>query len=182
MKTSKRSLVRGAAFLALAAITAWGVAGAAMAGLSFRSGYVPVGEVSTVTPLADPAEGGQESDGPVISGVAAESITETGATIVWETDVLATSQVDYGPTSDYGSTATGPPVRDQPQRSPGGPHPPDRVPLPGGFDGPALLGHRRIGGFHFHHPGACRPGRPGDLRHYVRERDRFRRYRQLDHG
>ncbi|MBI3805610.1 MAG: fibronectin type III domain-containing protein [Nitrospirae bacterium] len=40
---------------------------------------------------------------PLISGSAAGNITATGATISWNTDEAATSQVEYGPTSSYGS-------------------------------------------------------------------------------
>lgn len=43
---------------------------------------------------------------PVISGVEISGITETSATIKWETDELATSQVEYGTSDAYGlSTA-----------------------------------------------------------------------------
>jgi hypothetical protein len=41
--------------------------------------------------------------GPVISGVGATSITTSGATINWTTDVGTTSQVEYGPTTAYGT-------------------------------------------------------------------------------
>jgi hypothetical protein len=43
---------------------------------------------------------------PVISGVSASSIIETGASIAWNTDEPATSQVEYGTTPSYGSTTT----------------------------------------------------------------------------
>ena len=41
---------------------------------------------------------------PVISGITISNITETTATISWTTDEPATSQVEYGETTDYGST------------------------------------------------------------------------------
>ena len=41
---------------------------------------------------------------PVISGVSANSIAYSGATIVWTTDEASTSQVAYGTTNSYGST------------------------------------------------------------------------------
>jgi len=41
---------------------------------------------------------------PVISGVAVSAIGQTTATISWTTDEPATTQVDYGPTSAYGTT------------------------------------------------------------------------------
>jgi Malectin domain len=40
--------------------------------------------------------------GPVITNVGASSITTTGATITWTTNVLANTQVEYGPTTAYG--------------------------------------------------------------------------------
>ena len=43
---------------------------------------------------------------PAISGVGAGSVTTTGATISWQTDVGASSQVDYGTTTAYGSSTT----------------------------------------------------------------------------
>ena len=43
---------------------------------------------------------------PTILGVLAGGITATGATITWATDEVATSQVEYGPTTAYGSTTT----------------------------------------------------------------------------
>ena len=42
---------------------------------------------------------------PVISAVTAGSITSTGATITWTTDVGATSQVNYGTTTGYGQNS-----------------------------------------------------------------------------
>lgn len=43
---------------------------------------------------------------PVISGVSAQGITSTGATIVWTTSTASDSQVDYGTTISYGSSTT----------------------------------------------------------------------------
>jgi len=42
---------------------------------------------------------------PVISNVQATNITDTSATITWQTDEPASSQVDYGLDTGYGSTA-----------------------------------------------------------------------------
>jgi hypothetical protein len=42
--------------------------------------------------------------GPIISDISVSDITETGATITWDTDVPATTRVEYGPTKDYGSS------------------------------------------------------------------------------
>ncbi len=47
-----------------------------------------------------------DTTGPVISNIQATSITETGATITWDTDENATSRVEYGPTSSYGTLTT----------------------------------------------------------------------------
>jgi hypothetical protein len=44
--------------------------------------------------------------GPVITNVAASSITTTGATITWTTNVLSNTRVDYGTTTAYGSQTT----------------------------------------------------------------------------
>jgi len=44
-----------------------------------------------------------DTTGPVISDIQATSIGETSATITWNTDENATSRVEYGPTSLYGS-------------------------------------------------------------------------------
>jgi len=43
---------------------------------------------------------------PVISAVTATNIAATGATITWTTDEAANSQVEYGPTTSYGSSTT----------------------------------------------------------------------------
>jgi hypothetical protein len=51
-----------------------------------------------------PASGG--TSGPAISGVSVNSITTLGATIIWTTDVPATSQVEYGLTTAYGTLTT----------------------------------------------------------------------------
>ncbi len=50
-----------------------------------------------------PASG---SSGPVISGIAATSITTNATTIVWTTDVGASSQGEYGTTTSYGTATT----------------------------------------------------------------------------
>jgi hypothetical protein len=41
---------------------------------------------------------------PSISGVAGLNVSDSGVTLVWTTDVAATSQVDYGTTTSYGTT------------------------------------------------------------------------------
>jgi hypothetical protein len=49
-----------------------------------------------------PSTGGG-TGGPSISGVGASALTTSGATITWTTDVAATSQLEYGTTSAYGT-------------------------------------------------------------------------------
>ncbi|MBC8274333.1 MAG: redoxin domain-containing protein [Chloroflexi bacterium] len=41
---------------------------------------------------------------PIISGVKVSNITDSSATITWQTDMSATSQIEYGTTNAYGST------------------------------------------------------------------------------
>jgi hypothetical protein len=43
---------------------------------------------------------------PVISSIATSGITQTGATITWTTDESATSVVEYGTSTSYGSTVS----------------------------------------------------------------------------
>ena len=43
---------------------------------------------------------------PVISGVAAGNVADTGATITWTTDIISDTVVNYGLTTSYGSTAS----------------------------------------------------------------------------
>ncbi|MBU1110960.1 fibronectin type III domain-containing protein [Patescibacteria group bacterium] len=47
-----------------------------------------------------------DTTGPVISGVAASTVSDTSATITWNTDELSTSQVVYGVSTTYGSQTT----------------------------------------------------------------------------
>ncbi|GEM_PF-1154997 len=47
-----------------------------------------------------------DTTAPVISGVLEASLLTTDATIVWSTDELATSRLEYGTTTNYGSEAT----------------------------------------------------------------------------
>lgn len=47
-----------------------------------------------------------DTTAPTISGVAAGTITTTGATITWVTDEAADSEVKYGTTTNYGSSTT----------------------------------------------------------------------------
>ncbi|MBU3964591.1 fibronectin type III domain-containing protein [Patescibacteria group bacterium] len=47
-----------------------------------------------------------DTTGPVISSVTASTISDTSATITWNTDELSTSQVVYGVSTTYGSQTT----------------------------------------------------------------------------
>jgi Purple acid Phosphatase, N-terminal domain len=44
--------------------------------------------------------------GPVVTGVSSINITNSGATVVWSTNVAANSQVEYGTSAVYGSMTT----------------------------------------------------------------------------
>jgi chitodextrinase len=52
------------------------------------------------------ASGTGGTSGPVISAVTVNSISTTGATVSWTTDVSATTQVEYGTTTAYGALTT----------------------------------------------------------------------------
>ncbi len=54
----------------------------------------------TVNPTSPPPD----TTPPVISGVAASSITSSGATVTWTTNEASDTQVDYGTTTAYGSS------------------------------------------------------------------------------
>jgi chitodextrinase len=59
----------------------------------------PSDPVSVTTPAPDVTP-------PVISSVAVSGISQSGATVSWTTDEAATTQVEYGLTSSYGSSTT----------------------------------------------------------------------------
>jgi hypothetical protein len=61
-------------------------------------GNSTAGSIWSFTTAAAPA--------PVISGVSSSSITGSGASISWQTDLASDSQVEYGATTSYGSSAT----------------------------------------------------------------------------
>ncbi len=63
-----------------------------------------VGQASPQPPAPPPSPG--DVTPPVISNVVVSGITETSATISWDTDETADSKVDYGLTGSYGSTAS----------------------------------------------------------------------------
>ncbi|MHC4687667.1 MAG: fibronectin type III domain-containing protein [Planctomycetota bacterium] len=65
------------------------------------SGNLSVSGDHTVTTSNPP-----DTTPPVISGVYADNITSTGATINWTTDEASDSQVEYGTTTSYGNSTT----------------------------------------------------------------------------
>jgi len=65
------------------------------------NGVMTIDDFSIVSTSSTP-----DTQPPVISGVAAQNITATGAQIIWQTDKAADSQVEYGLTTAYGSTTT----------------------------------------------------------------------------
>ncbi len=79
-----------------------------------RFQYSPAGGVFIVANSVDTsvytlrltASSGTGSSGPVISGVGVSGITTVAATVTWTTDVGATSQVEYGTTTSYGTLTT----------------------------------------------------------------------------
>ena len=69
-----------------------------------RSVTVEIGQVTGNMYVTDLVLGG--TPGPAISGVQASGVTTNSATITWTTDQAASSQVEYGPTTSYGSSTT----------------------------------------------------------------------------
>jgi Bacterial Ig domain/Beta xylosidase C-terminal Concanavalin A-like domain/Fibronectin type III domain len=85
--------------------TTWTTVGSTTASLNNPRLAIQVGgNTSTTIPTADLAwtEMLGAVSGPVISVVAATGVSQGGANISWSTDVLATSQVEYGTTTAYG--------------------------------------------------------------------------------
>jgi len=60
-------------------------------------------EAGNVDPTAASRTFTVDTGSPLITNISAGSVTATGATIGWNTDEPADSQVEYGPTSAYGS-------------------------------------------------------------------------------
>ena len=58
-----------------------------------------------------------DTTAPVITNIQAGSITQTGATITWTTDENATSRVEYGLTSSYGTLSAADGSADNPSHS-----------------------------------------------------------------
>jgi len=77
-----------------------------------------------------------DATAPDISAVAASGLTSSSATITWTTNEPASSQVNYGLTTGYGSTtALDPTPLTSQQRRPGWPRLPDNLQLPGPLEG-----------------------------------------------
>ena len=49
---------------------------------------------------------GLDTTPPILSSVSASGLSDTGATIAWTTNELADTQVEYGPTTGYGSSSS----------------------------------------------------------------------------
>jgi hypothetical protein len=64
----------------------------------FANGFTKLATSSTVTVTGD-------TTAPIITAVSAGTITMSGATITWTTNEASDSQVDYGPTTAYGSSS-----------------------------------------------------------------------------
>ncbi len=60
---------------------------------------------STGSPQAAPTSGTSPNAAPIISGVGADAVGETSATVNWTTDVPADSTVEYGNSENLGSSA-----------------------------------------------------------------------------
>ena len=69
-----------------------------------RSVTVEIGSVTGNMYVNNMALGGDPA--PVISNIQASDVTTNSATITWTTDQTASSQVEYGPTTSYGSATT----------------------------------------------------------------------------
>src|SRR5262245_60865667 len=67
--------------------------------------YTGVLTVGAAWSIDTPYVGAPDTSPPLISAVTSGSITSSGATISWTTNELATSQVQYGVTTSYGSTS-----------------------------------------------------------------------------
>src|SRR5262249_17415157 len=65
-------------------------------------GYQP-GSSSGPNPPNPPAPPDPPSPTLIISGVTATNITASSASILWTTNTMSDSQVEYGPTTSYGS-------------------------------------------------------------------------------
>jgi hypothetical protein len=66
-----------------------------------------VGDAGVICPFpANFTTAATETPGPVISAIAVSSITSASAVVTWTTDQPATSLVNYGTTTGYGTTST----------------------------------------------------------------------------
>jgi purple acid phosphatase-like protein len=63
-------------------------------------------ESAQSAPVSATTSSSTDTTPPVLSGVATNNVTSTSATITWSTNEGASSRVDYGTTTAYGSTAS----------------------------------------------------------------------------
>jgi chitodextrinase len=68
--------------------------------------YDDAGNISSASNIASVTTPAASTNPPVISSVASSNVTQTSATITWNTDIPSSSQVEYGTTSSYGQTTT----------------------------------------------------------------------------
>jgi hypothetical protein len=101
-------IIRGGAQIATATTTAYtdtAVAPSTAYTYTIRA-YDAAGNVSADSNPATVTTPANDTTPPVISGLAATNIAQTSATIIWSTDEPATSQVEYGLDTTYGSKTT----------------------------------------------------------------------------
>lgn len=98
-----RSLANTSALVALVIVFMGGIAGTALVSSLVANEWAAGASASDAYAASS---GGFAVNAPEISDVSASNIAATSATITWTTDELANSQVDYGLTAAYGSTAT----------------------------------------------------------------------------
>lgn len=90
--------------VALTATPATGSAFAGWGGACSGTGSCTVTVLSNTTVTASFTT--VSNNPPVISGISASSLTQTGATISWTTDKAADTQIEYGLTTSYGNSTT----------------------------------------------------------------------------
>jgi len=74
--------------------------------LLFVTSVVTCAPAEEATPPAEEESPLSDTTAPIIANISASSVTESTATITWTTDEPATSQVEYGMTTTYGSTTS----------------------------------------------------------------------------
>lgn len=104
MNKAFRGAARTAVLVVLAAVCIAGLLGVALAAASGRVAADAVPEQGPEGPAGSSAD--LATNAPKISNVSATNVTDKRATITWQTDEMASSQVEYGLTAGYGQTAS----------------------------------------------------------------------------